>query len=199
MSLLACCGALVLGASVVWRGRRRASAGSAAAVAGPPQKVMVRAGRVGDLEAIARLVRELARFENSEDAVLTSAASFVRDAGLFETAVAVGADGGDIVGFALVSYGYSTWVGRTLALDDLFVAERFRGRGIGGRLLAFVAERGILSGAKRMEWLSFKWNSRANAFYESRGAERQDALYYWRLPEGRMKLLQSSVPTKVPP
>ena len=94
----------------------------------------------------------------------------------------MGADGGDIVGFALFSYGYSTWVGRTLALDDLFVAERFRGRGIGGRLLAFVAEQAF-SGAKRMEWLSFKRNSRANAFYESRGAERQDALYYWRLPE----------------
>ena len=150
--------------------------------------VEVRPGTRDDLDGIARLVRALARFENSEDKVLTTADMLRRDSHLFETAVAQRGDGA-LVGFAFFSYGYSTWAGRTLALDDLFVSETCRGQGIGGRLLAFVADQGVRAGAKRMEWLSFRWNERANAFYTNRGAKTQDSLYYWRLPEKGMKML----------
>jgi GNAT superfamily N-acetyltransferase len=189
MLLPAATAGVVLAASLVVRRRRleRLEWRKAEGAAGKA-RVEVRSGTQGDLGEIAALVRALARFEHSEDKVSTTAETLLRDAHLFETAVALRSDG-TLVGFAFFSYGYSTWAGRTLALDDLFVAEPCRGQGIGSRLLAFVAERGVRAGANRMEWLSFRWNERANMFYTSRGATRQDALYYWRLSEKGMKLL----------
>ena len=157
----------------------------------PGSTICIRRGTLGDLRDVARLIRELASFEGSLDSVKTSRASLERDFDMFNIVVATqgGKSEEEVVGFAFFSYGYSTWAGRTVALDDLYVLEPLRGLGIGSRLLASVARQGLEKGAHRMEWLSFKWNERANTFYRSRGARQQDLLYYWRLDEEGMDRL----------
>ena len=192
--MLALAGALTGAAALVARARRT-HAWQREALTVSVEEVRVRVGGAGDMEGVAELVRALAAFEGSEDKVQTDAESLRRDfaQGQFMIAVAVrsvgGADERELVGFALYSFGYSTWAGRTLALDDLFVRENFRGSGVGSQLLKFVARAGQEAGCNRMEWFSFKWNGRANGFYASRGAERQDELYYWRLSHENMALL----------
>ena len=86
---------------------------------------MVRAARPGDVPAICRLIRELARYEKSL-AEVTGTEEDLRRA-LFGPGPAVFAhvaeDGdGAVVGFALWFLNYSTWTGtHGIHLEDLFV------------------------------------------------------------------------------
>ncbi|XP_078786635.1 diamine acetyltransferase 2b isoform X2 [Oryzias latipes] len=49
-------------------------------------------------------------------------------------------EGFTVVGYALYFYTYSTWKGRSIFLEDLYVMPEFRGNGIGKGLLCKVAE-----------------------------------------------------------
>lgn len=89
---------------------------------------------------------------------------------------------GEIAGFALYFLTYSTFLGRSgIWLEDLFVRERFRGRGFGKELLLTL--RGLTDG--RVEWNVLDWNEASIAFYESLGARpvRGWTMYRW-LPGG---------------
>lgn len=139
----------------------------------PMQVLKIREAREGDMEAVHRLIRELARFEKEPDAVMTTpdqlAADGFRDIPKFKCWVAE--EEGIVVGMALVYARYSTWVGPVLHLEDLIVTESSRGSGIGSRLLDEVVRYGHALGVKRISWEVLDWNDPAIAFYEERGAK----------------------------
>jgi GNAT superfamily N-acetyltransferase len=85
---------------------------------------------------------------------------------------------GETAGYALFFDFYSTWQGRQLFLEDLFVRPEFRGRKIGKRLLAAVASIAEHDGCRGMRWEVLDWNHSAVEFYKSLGA---DFLDDWRL------------------
>ena len=75
------------------------------------------------------------------------------------------------VGFALFFHNFSTFVGRPgIYLEDLFVRETMRGKGIGKALLAHLAHVAIERNCGRFEWAVLDWNSPAIEFYKSLGA-----------------------------
>ena len=79
---------------------------------------------------------------------------------------------GEPVGFALWFYTFSTFVGgHGLYLEDLFVTEEARGRGVGKALLARLARRCADEGLSRLQWSVLDWNTPSIAFYESLGAK----------------------------
>ena len=78
------------------------------------------------------------------------------------------------VGYALFFACYSTWAGRRLFLEDLFVREPFRGRGIGKALLAFVARIAVQENCHGVQWEVLDWNEKAIELYKSLGAECRD-------------------------
>lgn len=122
--------------------------------------------------AVHRLIRELASFEKSADAVVISPEQLLADGfsgpGRFRCWVAETSEG--VVGMALVYDRYSTWVGPVLHLEDLVVTESMRGAGIGSRLLDEVVRYGHSIGVKRISWEVLDWNEPAIKFYEERGA-----------------------------
>src|SRR3546814_11376120 len=62
---------------------------------------------------------------------------------------------GEAAGFALYFHNYSTFLAKPgLYLEDLFVQPAQRGKGIGKRLLAELAQIGIARGCGRFEWRS---------------------------------------------
>lgn len=62
-------------------------------------------------------------------------------------------------GMALYFYSYSTWRGAPgIYVEDLFVKEKFRGRGYGKRLLGEVAREVQDMRGGRLEWSVLKWN-----------------------------------------
>jgi GNAT superfamily N-acetyltransferase len=84
---------------------------------------------------------------------------------------------GQPAGFAVFFTSYSTWTGSGLFLEDLFVRESFRGRGVGKALLCQVAEIAEEEGHHTIRLDVLDWNESAIKFYKSLGAEY---LQQWR-------------------
>ena len=126
-------------------------------------------------------MRALARFERLESTVTGSPEALARD--LFGERPACEAllaeDGGVAVGYALYFTTYSTFLTKPgLWLEDLFVLESHRRRGIGRALLDEVRRLAEARGAGRLEWSVLDWNAIAIAFYERWGAQ---VLPDWRI------------------
>jgi ribosomal protein S18 acetylase RimI-like enzyme len=83
--------------------------------------------------------------------------------------------GSEIVGYALFEGCYNTDHGsRDLFLDDLFVVEPMRGRGIGRALLAQVCREAVARSARTVVWAVRGSNTKARAFYRMVGARDED-------------------------
>ena len=76
-----------------------------------------------------------------------------------------------VVGMALYYYGFSTWKGRSLHLEDLIVHENYRKLGIGRALMNQVIQIAKTEKVERMSWEVLDWNEPAVKFYESLGTE----------------------------
>lgn len=146
--------------------------------------LQIRPARPGDEELLLGLVRELAVYEKAPEAVVATPA-LLREAlfGQAPTAQAVVAEwNGDAAGFALYFFNFSTWLGRPgLYLEDLYVRESMRGRGIGKALLLHLAGIAHARGCGRMEWSVLDWNQPAIDFYRSLGAVAMDEWTVYRL------------------
>ena len=136
----------------------------------------IRAAGVEDASLILAFVRELAEYERAAGAVKVTEAELVRDgfpgAGrerYFECVIAE--EDGEPAGFALFFPVYSTWRGRAMHLEDLFVRPRFRGLGIGKALLTKVAAVAVERGCVILYWHVLDWNTPAIDFYKTLGAE----------------------------
>ena len=78
---------------------------------------------------------------------------------------------GQPAGFALFFVSFSTFLGKPgLYLEDLFVWPRFRGRGLGKRLMLHLARLAVERGHGRFEWSVLDWNAPAIGFYRRLGA-----------------------------
>ncbi len=133
----------------------------------------IREAQKEDMPRVLELIRELAQFEKEKDAVELTVQELVRDGfgerPLFHCFVAE--VGGVVEGMALVYPRYSTWKGPAIHLEDLIVADRMRGGGLGTALLDEVIKYGHDSGVKRIGWEVLDWNEPAIRFYENKGAK----------------------------
>ncbi|XP_075062247.1 thialysine N-epsilon-acetyltransferase-like [Mixophyes fleayi] len=141
----------------------------------------VRAAELGDCQEIMRMIQELAEYEKILDQVKITAEDLLRDgfgepAPLFRCLVAECEDenrqkaGPHLVGYALSYPIYSTFEGRSLYLEDIYVTPEYRGKGIGSKLLTAVAESCLSLGCARLQLSVLDWNQTAINFYKSRGA-----------------------------
>jgi GNAT superfamily N-acetyltransferase len=129
-----------------------------------------------DVDTIVDLVRELAAFEREPASATATRDDFLRDGfgaqPLFRVLVAEDETGP--LGMAFTFLKYSTWTGSpTLHLEDLFVREHARRRGIATAFMAELAREALRLGCKRLEWQVLDWNTDAIGFYEGLGAEIQ--------------------------
>ncbi len=148
--------------------------------------VEIRAASVDDAEVIFGFIRELAEYEREPDAVKTSPAvlrqQLASGSPPFECVIAE--SNVEPLGFALFFHNYSTWRGRPgLYLEDLFVPERFRRRGVGLALLKHLARLAVARDCARMEWSVLNWNEPAIRFYRSLGASPMDGWTTFRLTD----------------
>lgn len=74
-----------------------------------------------------------------------------------------------IIGYALCFYTYSTWQGRTLFMEDLYVRPAHRKSGIGKLLIGNVIKHAQETNCSRCEFHVLDWNP-AREFYEKLNA-----------------------------
>jgi GNAT superfamily N-acetyltransferase len=155
----------------------------------------IRPARPGDEHRLFDLIQELARYEKLEHLV-TGDVERLRDhlfgaRPLVEALLAESA--ADALGFALFFGNYSTFLTTPgVYLEDIFVIESARGRGIGRALLREVARIAHERGAGRLEWTVLDWNTKAIAFYESAGATVMPDWRVCRVTGDRLKRLGES-------
>lgn len=136
-------------------------------------QIEIKNARENDISLILTFIKELAHYEKLAHAVVATE-EHLREH-LFGTnpkAEVVLAYYEQVpVGFALFFHNFSTFVGRPgIYLEDLFVRETMRGKGIGKALLAYLAHVAIERNCGRFEWAVLDWNSPAIEFYKSLGA-----------------------------
>ena len=144
----------------------------------------IRAAVREDVPAILSLIRELATYERSPSSVV--ATEPLLESALFGESPAVfchvAVVDGEVVGFALWFLNFSTWLGRHgLYLEDLFVRPSHRGQGLGKALLETLIGLARERGYGRVEWVVLDWNTPAQDFYRSLGAEPMDGWTVWRV------------------
>ncbi|XP_014852949.1 PREDICTED: diamine acetyltransferase 2 isoform X2 [Poecilia mexicana] len=110
----------------------------------------IRAANVEDCKDIARMIRELAEYEKMADHVKVTQRDLEQDGfsknPFFHGIVAEvpeqhrTKEGHTKIGYALYFYSYSSWAGRAIYMEDLYVMPEFRGKGIGKALMSKVAQ-----------------------------------------------------------
>ena len=147
----------------------------------PASPVTLRAATAADVPSVLRFIRELSVYEKLEHLVVATEADLER--WLFGpdavAEVVLAFEGDEPAGFALFFRNFSTFLGRPgIYLEDLFVRESSRGRGIGKALLGHLAALALTRGYGRVEWAVLDWNRPAIDFYRSLGATLLDD---WRI------------------
>jgi GNAT superfamily N-acetyltransferase len=139
----------------------------------------IRPAAIRDAALLRTMIRELAEFEHELQWVTIREEDLARDGfGEHPRFRALIAEwNGETAGYAVVFNYFSTWSGRGLFLEDLFVRERFRNRGIGKALLAEVARIAVSEECYGIHWEVLDWNEKAIALYKALGAEFRDQ---WR-------------------
>jgi len=141
--------------------------------------LIIRAAAVSDVPLLLRLSREFAEYERQPDAVVIKEETLIRDGfgsqPKFRSLIAEW--DGEAIGYALFFGFYSSLKGSGIFLEDLFVREAFRGRGIGRVLLCQVARIARQEGCYGMRWEVLDWNELAIKFYRSLGCKFFDE---WR-------------------
>jgi ribosomal protein S18 acetylase RimI-like enzyme len=139
-----------------------------------------------DSPALLVMMRELARLEKQEQ-FLEATEELVRknmfgEQPMFSAFIAI--VGGEPAGYLTYGEGYTSWgMRKYVKVDDLFVREAFRGRGIARQLMS-VIERMVVERGTYARWIVSPENERAIAFYKSLGARYVlKGQCYWHLDE----------------
>ena len=144
----------------------------------------IRQAEEEDVPEILELIKALAEFENlSDEVVATEELLKITLFGINSPAeVQIAYDKNNILGFALYFRSFSTFLGRPgIYLEDLYVRENARGKGVGEALLRRLAQRTREIGGGRLEWAVLNWNEPAIGFYQKMGAAPLDEWTTYRV------------------
>jgi GNAT superfamily N-acetyltransferase len=135
--------------------------------------ITVRFATVEDVGPLLQLIRELAVYERAPEGVVATEED-LRRYGFgperhFEALLAF--LDGEPAGFALFHPRFSTWLGRPgIYLEDLYVTEAARRRGVGRRLMTRLAAIAVERGWGRIDFQVLDWNP-ARDFYRRLGMQ----------------------------
>lgn len=152
----------------------------------------IRSARAGEAGLVLQFVRELSEYEKLAHAVEATEAAL--DAVLFADQPRVFCEfaewDGEVVGFAVWLFDYSTFTGRYgIYLEDLFVRPAHRGKGIGKALMVHLARQCVAHGATNFQWSVLNWNTPSIEFYKSLGAQLKGEWIICRVSGDALKQL----------
>ncbi|XP_017565354.1 thialysine N-epsilon-acetyltransferase [Pygocentrus nattereri] len=156
----------------------------------------IRAATLEDCKDVARMITELAEYEKAADHVEITQKDLEQDGfsknPFFHGIIAEvpeqhkSKDGHSKVGYSLYFYSYSSFKGRAVYMEDLYVMPEFRGKGIGKALMRKVAQLGLAAGCTQLNFSVLDWNKPSLDFYFSQGCQdvTSDLGYHYLRCEG---------------
>ena len=154
----------------------------------------IRPATPSDIPLIRSLIHDLATYEREPHSAQMTEAQLLEDGfgseRYFECLIAEYDN--TPAGFALFFPVYSTWQGRSLYLEDLFVRPQFRGHGIGKALLTRVAAIAVDRNCARLDWNVLTWNQPAIDFYRSLDARLLDDWHRMRVTGDALRALAAA-------
>jgi GNAT superfamily N-acetyltransferase len=132
----------------------------------------IRKAVVADVLLLRKMIVEFATFEKLQDHVTVTEQSLTRDGfgdrPRFQALLPEW--DGKAAGYAIYFPFYSSFQGPGLFLEDIYVREEFRGKGIGKALMAEVGAQALREGLWAVRWEVLDWNQPAIDFYKRLGA-----------------------------
>ena len=155
----------------------------------------IRLARPGDEPEIVAMIHELAEFERAPEEC-TVAESQITAALFGDDPVAschIAEVDGVTAAMALWFRNFSTWDGVAgIHLEDLFVRNDFRRRGLARALLATLARVCVENGYSRLSWAVLNWNTDAIALYDSVGGRPMTEWTTYRVSGPELSALAES-------
>ena len=125
-----------------------------------------------DIPSILELVKSLALFEKAPEEVTATIQDYIEN-GFGEYPIFfcfLAYYNGELAGFSLWYYRFSTWKGKRFYLEDLYVKDDYRGKGIGQELIEACIEEARRTKCTGMMWQVLDWNTPAIEFYKKYNA-----------------------------
>jgi N-acetylglutamate synthase-like GNAT family acetyltransferase len=132
------------------------------------QNIIIRRAKKSDCPRLLELVEELAEYEKASNEVSITLDEFT-DAGFGENPVwwaFVAEINGIVQGMALYYIRFSTWKGKRMYLEDIYVPDTMRGKGIGAQLFERLIVEAKEKDLKGIVWQVLEWNESAIRFYK---------------------------------
>jgi GNAT superfamily N-acetyltransferase len=144
-----------------------------------------------DAELILQFIKELAEYEIMSDEVIATTEDILDSVFQKKCAEVVICEYEKVpAGFCLFFHNYSTFLGKPgLYIEDLFVKETFRGKGLGKSLLKYMAHLAVERDCGRLEWSCLEWNKTSIDFYKAQGAEAMNDWTVYRVHGETLKNL----------
>jgi len=136
-------------------------------------RIDIRRATKEDIGLVRELVMELAIFEKAPEEVTSRLEDYIQegfsDNPLFTSNLIYLND--ELAGFSLWYYRFSTWKGRRFYLEDLYIKEAYRGKGLGRKLINEAIEEAKRMKCTGMMWQVLDWNQPAIDFYNTLGVK----------------------------
>jgi GNAT superfamily N-acetyltransferase len=155
------------------------------------ERTAIRFAEEHDAELILQFIKELAAYEKMANEVVATKQEILETVFHKKYAEVVICEfDKKPAGFCLFFHNYSTFLGKPgLYIEDLFVKESFRGKGLGKTILKFMAKIAIERNCGRLEWSCLDWNKPSIDFYISQGAEAMNDWTVYRVHGETLKKL----------
>lgn len=134
-------------------------------------KITLRKAESFDIPLIFSLVKELALFERAPEEVTATIEDYeINGFQISHYLMLLLFENDQLAGFALWYFRFSTWKGKRLYLEDLFVKGEFRSKGYGKLLMDATITEAKATNSKGLMWQVLDWNTPAIDFYKKYGA-----------------------------
>ncbi len=134
------------------------------------EEILIKTATEKDIIVVYDLVKKLAKFENEPEAVTAKITDYYKAFAERLIVIKIALFNDKIIGCTVSYDTFSTWKGKMFYLEDFFVLEDFRSKGVGQMLFDDFIGEAKTRDCKMVKWQVLDWNVGAIKFYEKNNA-----------------------------